>query len=214
MEPDPNRQNAVCVTRSKPDSTQMVFLYLGVQGRLFLRPLDFIRLSGAATRNLSMFRDFSNSYFHGYIDSQWTGFDAALRNQRELLNTCPKVTELFCSGTSTGAYAAILFGHYLGAEQVHAFAPKTLIDVERFCRGVEVPAQHRDLSLLLENWNGKTQYFIYYSRDHRHDSGEANRLAACPAVELRPMPGSHHNVMLEIDTEEVLGNLFPPAAAL
>ena len=210
MEIDPNRQNAVCVTRFVPDSTQMVFLYLGVMGGLFLRPLDFVRLSGAATRNLAMFRDFSDTYFHGYNLPEWSDLDSALKNQREILAACPKANELFCAGTSTGAYSAILFGHYLGADRVHAFAPRTLLQADRFPADLEIPPQHRDLSQLLGQWNGKTRYYIYYAQDHAEDTQQAARLANCEGVELRPLPGKDHNVMIDIDPAELLANLFPP----
>jgi hypothetical protein len=207
---NPDNQNAVCITRFVEESSQMVFLYQGIQGMLFLPPLDFIRLSGAAKRNIAMFRDFSRSYFHGHIHPDWPDIEAAIANQRRILDDCGQATELFCAGTSTGAYCALLFGHYLKADIVYAFAAQTwLTDNVVKQIGVDLPPAHRDLSVLLSDWNGHTRYRLYYAQDFEPDRVDAERLADCPGVELLPLPGREHNIFVEVDPGEILPGLFP-----
>jgi len=188
----------------------MVFLYQGVQGKLFLPPLDFIQLSGAASRNIAMFRDFSRSYFHGPIHPDWPNIAAAIANQQSILAGCTQPMELFCAGTSSGAYAAMLFGHYLLADIVYAFGAQTLI-APKFLEDVvvDIPPAHLDLSLLLSEWNGRTRYRMYYSQDCEPDRMAAERVAHCKGVELLPLPGKDHNPFMDIDYAQLLAGLFP-----
>lgn len=211
---NPNNQNAVCISRYVKESSQMIYLYQGVQGQLFLPPLDFIRLSGAASKNITMFRDFSRSYFHGHIHPDWPNVEAAIANQQRAFKDCTHATELYCAGTSTGGYSAMLFGHYLKADIVYAFAAQTLLKQQVLTNiGVEVPPAHRDLHLLLSDWNGHTRYKMYYCKDYATDREAAERMADCPGVELLPLPGRQHNVFLEVDPEELLTDLFPAPSA-
>jgi len=207
---DPNDQNAVCITRFIEESNQMVFLYQGVRNRLFLPPLEFIRLSGASRRNIAMFRDFSASFFHDYMHPDWPNIDAAIANQREIYENCTHATELYCAGTSMGAFSAILFGHYLEADIVHAFAASTWIsDAALGYIGADVPPAHQNLALLLSRWNQKTRYRLYYCEGYAPDREAAEHLAHCPGVELHPLPGSEHNIFIETDPRALLPGLFP-----
>jgi len=210
MEVNPNNQQSVCISRLVEMSNQMVFLYQGVQGQLFLPPLDFIRLSGAASRNIAMFRDFSRSYFHGPIHPDWPDIDTTIANQRKILADCGRPMELFCVGTSSGAYCAMLFGHYLQADIVYAFGAQTVVE-PKILNGtvIDMPPAHQDLALLLSDWNGRTRYKMYYSRDCEPDRVAAERIAHCPGVELIPLRGSNHNPFMEIDYAELLAGLFP-----
>ena len=188
----------------------MVFLYQGLGQRLFLPPLEFIRLSGASRKNIAMFRDFSSCYFHRYIHPDWPNIEAAIANQQRILDSCTQVTELYCAGTSMGAYSAILFGHYLKAEIVYAFGAQTRIhDAVLASIGGVVPPAHRDLALLLSDWNGRTRYRLYYCEGYARDREAAQSIAHCPGVELMPLPGSDHNVFIDTDPRELLPGLFP-----
>ena len=188
----------------------MVCLYQGVGQMLFLPPLEFIRLSGASSRNIAMFRDFSSSYFHGYIHPDWPNIDAAIANQRRIVESCTQATELYCAGTSMGAYSAILFGHYLKADIVYAFGAQTRIsDAVLAGIGGGVPPAHRDLALLLSDWNGRTRYRLYYCENFAPDRKAAQSIAHCPGVELQPLPGSDHNMFIHTDPRELLPGLFP-----
>lgn len=207
---DPNNQDAVCITRFVEDSSQMVYLYQGVANRLFLRPLEFIRLSGASSRNIAMFRDFGMSHFHSHIHPDWPNIEAAIANQQRIFDSCTQASELYCVGTSLGAFSAILFGHYLKADIVYAFAsPSLMSDTVLENTSGDVPPAHRDLALLLSEWNGRTRYRMYYCEDFAMDREAAERIAHCPGVELVPLPGDDHNVFLYTDPRELLPGLFP-----
>ncbi|MEH6552271.1 MAG: hypothetical protein V7744_20015 [Pseudomonadales bacterium] len=213
MTVNPNNQEAVCVTRFKSGCPQLVFIYQGRAGGLFMPPLNFLRLSGAARRNMAMFRDFGRNYYHGEIHPDWPNIDVTLENQRQIKAQCTDASELYCSGTSAGGYAAILFGHYLQADIVYAFGAQTLVERDSSDAELDFPPAHRDLSILLKNWNGKTRYKLYYAVGCKADRIYAERMAGCPGVELCPVPGSSHDVFEEIDEVVLLGGLFPPLQA-
>ena len=104
----------------------------------------------------------------------------------------------------------MLFGHYLEADIVYAFGAPSLTNMSRVDPACDIPAPHRDLSLLLANWNGRTHYKIYYSEGYKRDRLAAERMAGCPGVELCPLPGEEHNMFKNIDPAELLTDLFPP----
>jgi len=210
---NPNNQEAVCITRFVEQSSQMIYLYQGGGNMLFLRPLEFIRFSGASSRNIAMFRDFSSSYFHSYIHPDWPDIEAAIANQQRIFDSCTQASELYCAGTSMGAYSAVLFGHYLKADIVYAFAAQTRIsDIALSHIRGEMPPAHRDLALLLSEWNGRTRYRMYYCEGFERDRQAAERIAHCQGVELMPLPGNDHNIFLHTDPGELLPGLFPGPA--
>jgi hypothetical protein len=204
------KAQATCVIRLRPDCKQLLFLYQGGAGRFYMSPLRFLRLSGAKQRSLVMFRDPRANYYHGEIHPGRRGIDQTIESQRQIRDECTQANQLYCSGTSMGAYAALLFGHYLKADVVHAFGAKTLVNRENVHPRIVIPDEHEDLSRLLSNWNGHTRYKLYYSDGYQPDCVEAQRLANCPGVELIPLPGVEHNVFKDVDTRKLLGSLFPP----
>ncbi|MEM1112375.1 MAG: hypothetical protein AAGI11_10750 [Pseudomonadota bacterium] len=205
-----NVQNDASVTRIVPGSDQMIFLYQGKIGQLFLEPLDFVKLSGARSHNVTMFRDRLASFYHGRLNGRWKNIEATLEGQRQLLSEHSHVTALHCAGTSQGGYAAILFGHHLKARTVHAFAPQTeIISLVTPASLKFFPEPHQDLSRLLSEHNGITEYHLYYAEGNDIDTAHANRIAHCPGVSLHPLPGSSHSPFTHVEPADVLAGLFP-----
>jgi hypothetical protein len=203
-------RKAVCVTRFRPECKQLLFLYQGGAGMFFIPPMRFLRLTGANKRNLSLLRDPDANYYHGKLHPDYPDIEASIERQRQIKRECAHATEYYCSGTSMGGYASILFGHYLEADIVYAFGAQTRIKPEAVDPALVIPAQHRDLALLLADWNGRTRYHLYYSEGFEPDRTAAERLAHCPGVELFPVPGTSHNVFKDINAGKLLRNLFPP----
>ena len=203
--------DAACITRFRPGCKQLVFIYQGGAGRLQMPPNLFLWLSGARRRNMAMFRSRGLTYYHGAIAPDWPDIETTIEKQREIRDQCSDAKQLYCVGTSMGGYAAMLFGHYLQADLVHAFGPQTLVDLGKTkLEPGEIPEAHRDLSTLLSNWNGHTRYKVYYNEGFERDRLAAERLAACPGMELFPMPGDTHNVFKDNGRYAMLKNLFPP----
>src|SRR5262249_9512716 len=129
----------------------------------------------------------------------------------------PHVRYTYCSGPSSGGYAAILFGHYLEVDIVYAFAPVTLINLDFLKRfgGLKdvslISEEHRDLTKVLAKHNGKTRYKIFYCEGNIRDRKYAERLKGIPGVELCPQVGHTHNVIQAINDSGRLGQLFEAA---
>ena len=105
----------------------------------------------------------------------------------------------------------MLFGHYLKADIVHAFGAQTHIDMKSAkVADKDVPESHRDLAILLRQWNGRTRYMMYYNEGYEPDRLAAERMAGIEGVELVPLPGNTHNVFKENGRLKMLSDLFPP----
>jgi len=201
---------AVSVTRFRPGCEQLLFLYQGGAGMFFMPPMRFLRYSRANRRNLSLLRDPTANYYHGELGPACPNIEATIEHQRQVKRNCEQASQFYCSGTSMGAYASILFGHYLEADIVYAFGARSQLGDEHIGLGIPVPPEHRDLVKLLASWNGRTRYRLYYSEGFERDRLSAERLAQCPGVELFPMPGQTHNVFKEINARRFLRDLLPP----
>jgi hypothetical protein len=204
-------KQAVCLTRYKRGCNQQVFVYQGAGGRLQMPPMMFLWLSGARRRNLSMFRSNGFNFYHGPIHPDWPDIHTTISKQRQIRDECIDADELYCLGTSMGGYAAMLFGHYLKADIVHAFGAQTHIDMKSAkVADKDVPESHRDLAILLRQWNGRTRYMMYYNEGYEPDRLAAERMAGIEGVELVPLPGNTHNVFKENGRLKMLSDLFPP----
>ena len=202
------------VARTNQQSSQLYYLFKGVEHRFMMNPLTFLSKTGILERNLVMLRDAACSLYHGTIADDLCGFESILARLQEYGQNLSGCSEVYCSGTSAGAYAAILFGHYLQVDVVIAFAPPTLIDVEEFRKRHSLspswilPEKHRDLAALLAEGNGRTEYRLYYCRNCARDRIHAERLARCPGVSLHPQPGNKHNVVDILDNLGGLEEIF------
>lgn len=203
-------KKTVCVTRFRPECNQLLFLYQGGAGMFFMPPMRFLRYCGANKRNLSLLRDPGANYYHGQLHPDYPNIEATIEFQRQIRRQCSHATQVFCSGTSMGAYASMLFGHYLEADMVYAFGARSQVSEELVDPDVDVPPQHRDLAILLANWNGRTRYRMYYSEGFEPDRLAAERMSQCPGVELFPLPGTTHNVFKDINARKLLRDLLPP----
>lgn len=110
-------------------------------------------------------------------------------------------------GVSAGGFAAIMFGHLLGADSVHAFGCQTFLtrgledlyytpgmeDYDTVGREVpSVPEGILDLAPLLANWNGRTTYTLHVGSGSTKDVIYARHLEQCPGISIRYYPCKTH----------------------
>jgi hypothetical protein len=195
-------------------STRLYYVFHGMAGGLGIQPLTVLRETGLIQNNLVLLKDHYRFFYHAGLNPQITGLDAVIAVLRRCREELPYVRQTFCSGPSSGGYAAILFGHYLQVDVVYAFSPVTLInfdDLKKFggCKDVSrISEEHRDLALLLANYNGCTTYKIFYCEGHVRDRKYAERLRDLNGVELCPQPGTTHNVIQAIHQSGRLAEVF------
>lgn len=174
--------------------------FTGFHGKLGIAGMDFLKAAQLTRYSRLILWDSSYRFFLGGLPGLAKGCDslAALIRSR-LTELAPrKVVVVGCSGNG---FPALLYGHALGADVVHAFSPAVGLDlpvVERIQPGaakqfrelmIEIAASGVDRKLLhlpdvLARDNGKTRYFIHYGRGNRDDAERAHFMAGLPGVHL------------------------------
>ncbi len=106
-------------------------------------------------------------------------------------------SQITCIGASAGGYAAIYFGHRLGANKVHAFGPQTYISrgmvhyEDKTIKMYEMGLPCHDLKDILKESNEKTSYKIQIGSEEQ-DCEHAMRLQGSPGVEIIQYPCDTH----------------------
>jgi hypothetical protein len=194
----------------RTNSDQLVYVYTGSAQALMGQPAEFLAKALLLERNVVIFRDVYRAFYHKGISTAIDTFEKFLEWQKAFVKRSAHVRTLFCVGTSAGAYAALLFGHLLGAEEVWAFGPPTDISGRRVVAEAGVPQERADLAVLLKASNGRTRYNVYYNESYEPDRISAVRLAACDRVALWPQPGDGHQVVRTLLERDQLSTLLPP----
>jgi hypothetical protein len=141
-----------------------------------------------------------------------------LKWQREVVARLPHVRETYALGTSAGAYAALVSGHFLKVSIVWAFAPPARIERQYMRLPVAGcapdPLDCTDLLQVLRAHNGVTEYRIYFNEAEEADRVAASQLARCPGVRLFPQGGEGHGVVHHlVETNQLVG-MMPPFVAV
>ena len=215
------RPDGALIVWPRENSSQLYYVFHGMAGGLGIQPLTVLRETGLIHNNLVLLKDYYRFFYQAGLNAEITDVDGIIARLRKCREELSHVRQTYCSGPSSGGYAAILFGHYLQVDVVYAFAPVTLLnldDLKRFggCKDIgRITEEHCDLSRLLAKHNGRTRYKIFYCEGHARDRKYAERLQNLPGVELYPQPGTTHNVIQAIYDSGRLGEIFdsPPSSA-
>ena len=196
----------------REESDQLAYVYTGGARGLMINPILFLNRTRLLERNVVIFQDKYSAFYQRGISSQLSTFEDFLDWQIAFRERLSHVRRVFCLGTSAGAYAALLFGRLLEAEEVWAFGAPTEIDQssqERAFAGLSIPPERLDLAHLLGKPNGKTIYNLYFNEGCAGDAAAAQRVAGCEGVRLWPQPGNEHDVLSVMFQQGWLGTLLP-----
>jgi len=203
-------EQPVLVERGDDDSV-LIIAFTGFIHRLSMRVYEFFELTKATGYSRILLRDEYRVWYHHGIDRQ-RGDYPSLINYLKCEIEKLKPEKIICLGTSAGGYAAIVVGHHIGADYVHAFAPHTDLDISlnsclgRFRRSryrwarlkllVSTVARREffDLRDLLKTHNGKTTYYIHHCAGVPRDVDGAKRIVGLPGVVGMPYPCQSHSV--------------------
>jgi hypothetical protein len=200
----------------RENSSQLCYVFHGLRGGLMMQPLRVFHETGLIHTNLILLKDYYHFFYHAGLNREITDVDAIIARLRRCRKELPHVRQTFCFGSSSGGYAAILFGHYLNVDIVYAFGPATLITLD-VARNVgrkdvwRITEQHRDLARLLAKHNGRTRYKIFYCDGCGRDRNDAQHLQGLPGVELYPQPGNTHLVISAMYESGRLREIFDTA---
>lgn len=206
-------------------NSPLIIAFTGMaRGLNELANFEFVK----STRDLScskvFCRDPNFSFYHRGIDSETASItDVLLKLKEQVEKATP--TKIVCIGVSAGGFAALLFGHLLKADTVHAFGPQTILykewgithkdptvyTCENLHSAVLTPGNdYRDLSLVLSNYNGKTSYKVHIGTgvDCEQDGYHADNISACEGVEVLTYPCDGHACAVAfVKDKGVLGQL-------
>jgi hypothetical protein len=206
------------------DRGTLLIGFTGFHRMLGVAQVDFLGVSGLDQCDRLLLWDPQYRFFLGGIRGIAEGFHALTEFIRARIRELAprKVLVVGCSGSGM---SALLYGHALAADVVHAFSPAVSLDhpvVERLQPAaaaqyrelmLEVAASGVDRSLLhvpgvLEHGNGRTRYFVHYGQANREDAERAQWLAACPGVSLIGHNTSSHATAELLAGRDLLRKVF------
>jgi len=196
------------------DTSRLLIAFTGFQGALTMPPYDFFAASGHLGASRILLRDSTHLLYFRGCPPDAPGFHVLLeRLKSEIARLSPE--RITCAGTSSGGFAALLFGYLLGADRVHAFAPtiygsvwltllhrdwhqlRNSVSPNHLMRELLIPPslwKYRDLPRLLRTWNGKTDFTIHLCAHHKHDMKRTKAFEGLPHVEIVTHECSTHQV--------------------
>lgn len=202
----------------------LIIAFTGGQQKLNFPVYQFFETTKTLGCSRILLWDRYYMFYHHGVDRKrrdWPSLLTFLRG--EITRLQPRT--VFCIGVSSGGYAAIIAGHYLGADYVHAFGPQTKIAIDRegirnarfrFNRwrlsfSPRVFRDALDLVPMLEKFNGKTKFFVHYGSWHKVDREFAQRVAHSPSVVTLGYPINSHGVAVFLAKKRFLDRLFDVA---
>jgi len=195
----------------EPGAEVLVVAFTGKAAKFnMIRPFDFFRLTGLLHYHRILVREpWHYCYLKG-IDE--TGLEGLIdRLQSEIKRLAPK--RVLFIGVSSGGFAALLLGHLLEPDYVHAFSPYTYLDyfnvvkegnyhhtvfrwLVTIARINLLPANLRrylDLRPLLMKSDGKTRFHLHACA-HSSDRTCVRHVGDCPHTQIFLYPCDSHNV--------------------
>ncbi len=210
----PSPGNSQLVIERGPDPSVLVVAFTGFARKLSVPTFDFLRSTELLNYNRILLCDHSRTCYMNGIPPVAEGVGAFVSLLRQHIDQLAPRCTMFI-GSSGGSHAAILFGHLLGADYVHAFSPYTNID-PAYCRASEVPEDvvafgdalarldrvpapahtYYDLREVLRESNGRTAYHLHACARSAPDMARMLRLDGLPGVTIHRHDCDHHRVVV------------------
>lgn len=206
-------------------NTPLIIAFTGMaRGLNELANFEFVKSTRGFSCSKIFCRDPNLAFYHLGIDNETSSVvDVLHKLKGQVEKAAP--TRVTCVGVSAGGFAALLFGHLLKADMVHAFGPQTILykdwgvshkdptvyTCENLHAAVLMPGNDfRDLNPVLSNYNGKTSYKVHIGTgvDCEQDGHHADNISACEGVEVLTYPCDGHACAVAfVKDKGVLGQL-------
>ncbi|MBS0321453.1 MAG: hypothetical protein JSR18_12995 [Proteobacteria bacterium] len=206
----PALSSPLLVERGADPATAIV-AFTGMAGRLGVAAFDFLVIADLMQCSRVMLHDTSQTLYLGGLPPLARDPEALAALLRDALARLAPARTIFI-GNSGGSHAALLYGHLLGADVVHALAPFPNLDpaviratrdaraarhpavIERLAALPPAPGRHFDLRPLLARHNGRTRFNVHFCANAEHELRRAMHLDGLPGVELHGYPCDSHGV--------------------
>jgi hypothetical protein len=203
------------------DESVLIIAFSGGAQKLDVPVHEFFETTKTLGYNRILLWDRYYMYYHYGVDRKRRDWPSLIEYlQQEIARLQPK--KVLCVGTSSGGYAAIVAGHHLKADFVHAFGPQTEITLDR--KGIRdarhpvhrwrmsisnrVHKEVLDLVPMLREFNGKTRYFVHYGTGHEIDRCFAERIAGLPSVTTLGYQCDAHAIAIFVAKKKFLGHVL------
>jgi hypothetical protein len=192
------------VVKLEGERDDLVFLsFAGLNLGMGMPPFEFLRSFREKGVPGWFLKDFHQSWYQQGL----LGLSSDMEGTREVLGQLlapHSGARLVTLGASSGGFAAIVFGCWLGAKRVAAFSPQTAITKRIIAQYAALDTPDaveflnsgkgvRDLAEFLDEQSAAgrelPEITVYYGADHPQDTKEARRLEAISAVRLVPVEG-------------------------
>jgi hypothetical protein len=176
----------------------------GIAGGMIGPPFEFLRLTEALAVHRIFVRDLNQCWYQRGLSGVGADVRQVAAGLDAILNELGSSRRVFV-GTSSGAFAAILFGVLDRADAVIAFSPQASLTLKvrlryrdrRWSKQVKkarrnsVDPQHIDLVRLLGTHADHAKITVHYGRDDRLDAAHADLLGHQTGVEAVAHLGGH-----------------------
>ena len=194
-----------------PDRHVLMVAFAGLAGQIGVPLFEFNNLtSGLPGLNKIYLRDPHQRWYHRGLRGVGDNIDEIAAFLAKYTRH-PATQRTVFFGNSGGGYAALLFGHLLQVDQVHAFSPRTFISPirrllvgdgetwKRLPRGLFLrhsQTEYFDLRRVLSQSQPRsTALHLYYAEDDRLDRLHALRMQALAGVQLHAFPHGKHKLI-------------------
>jgi pimeloyl-ACP methyl ester carboxylesterase len=229
FERDLENTNAGIALDLVPESDVLLIVFSGLLGRLGPVPVfEFFNTVSSFGVKKAFLRDLTQSWYHRGVEG--IGADVpAIADYLAKLIAESGATRTVLVGNSAGAYAALLFGQLLDADEVHAFSPQSFIDpdlraqhddhrwqvyVDRVVAAGGPDPRYADLLPVLSQGGVSTTFHIYFPAPNRLENLHTLRLSGVEGVVPHPVDGGGHKLIKWLrdtgELEQILERALSP----
>lgn len=202
----------------------LVIAFGGLAERGNQPAFEFARFTRRLGAQRVLLRDHHRAWYHRGVHGVGDDLPAVEAYLRDVIGRA-RPSRVVVVGASAGGFAAMLLGHRLDADVVHAFAPQTFIDPAlrrrrrepRWSREVgalvasgRYDARYGDLAPLLAS-PGRTVHHVWYDVVEQEDVVHVTHVAGIEGVRLHAFPRGGHHIVRWLRDEGHLGPIVESA---
>ena len=209
----------------------LLLAFGGLARQLGLPMFEFNKItSGLKNINKIYLRDQYRQWYHRGLPDVGDNIES-IATFLQQYTTHQSTHRVVVFGNSGGGYAAMLFGHILQVDEVHAFAPRTFIGPIKRLIHNDLPFGSEMQIFLRLFFHGQWKYFdlkkvflaspknkrnihVHYSSGHKIDNLHASRMRSVAGVHLHPYQYERHDLVKHLKRNGKLSQIIERAILL
>jgi len=192
-----------------------VIAFGGMKQQLGMPPEEFLKTFTNKKVNAIFIKDFKQCWYQQGL----LGLSSSIKDTAEIIKKIIPAQQknIYTVGTSSGGFAAILFGVLINATRIIAFGPQTIITKEAFEQFKSLDSRLTDINFgdeildikqLLETTRYSGQIHIHFARNNSVDKTAVERLSHIDSVSLYGWETDNHNIASWLKHEKKLDSIF------